>query len=108
MFKYAADESLPALFYFTAAWCGPCKIYVLEIVDICSTLALNALFSFAALIFISHFHSSLICNLLSPLSCTGKFISPVIGQLSEKYPHVTTYKIDIDKVIKTTWQKIFF
>ncbi|XP_027079155.2 thioredoxin O1, mitochondrial-like, partial [Coffea arabica] len=26
-----------------------------------------------------------------------KFISPVIGQLSEKYPHVTTYKIDIDK-----------
>ncbi|XP_027184995.1 thioredoxin O1, mitochondrial-like isoform X2 [Coffea eugenioides] len=48
--RKAQDESLPALFYFTAAWCGPCK-----------------------------------------------FISPVIGQLSEKYPHVTTYKIDIDK-----------
>lgn len=44
------DESLPAIFYFTAVWCGPCRL-----------------------------------------------LSPVIGQLSEKYPHVTTYKIDIDK-----------
>ncbi|KAL3376643.1 hypothetical protein AABB24_003197, partial [Solanum stoloniferum] len=44
------DESLPAIFYFTAAWCGPCRL-----------------------------------------------LSPVIGQLSEKYPHVTTYKVDIDK-----------
>lgn len=48
--RKAQDESLPALFYFTAAWCGPCK-----------------------------------------------FISPILGQLSEKYPHVTTYKIDIDQ-----------
>ncbi|KAL6502232.1 hypothetical protein OROHE_024825 [Orobanche hederae] len=44
------EESLPAIFYFTAAWCGPCRL-----------------------------------------------LSPVIGQLNEKYPHVTTYKIDIDK-----------
>ncbi|XP_016505882.1 thioredoxin O2, mitochondrial-like [Nicotiana tabacum] len=44
------DESLPAIFYFTAVWCGPCRL-----------------------------------------------LSPVIGQLSEKYPHVTTYKVDIDK-----------
>ncbi|RAL49855.1 unnamed protein product [Cuscuta campestris] len=44
------DESLPAIFYFTAAWCGPCKL-----------------------------------------------LSPAISELSEKYPHVTTYKVDIDK-----------
>lgn len=44
------DESLPAIFYFTAVWCGPCR-----------------------------------------------FISPIIAELSEKYPHVTTYKIDIDQ-----------
>ncbi|KAH9795533.1 Thioredoxin O1 [Citrus sinensis] len=44
------DDSLPAIFYFTAAWCGPCK-----------------------------------------------FIWPVIGELSAKHPHVTTYKIDIDQ-----------
>lgn len=48
--RKAQDESLPAIFYFTAVWCGPCKL-----------------------------------------------ISPYIGQLSEKYPHVATYKIDIDK-----------
>ncbi|KAI5679481.1 hypothetical protein M9H77_00708 [Catharanthus roseus] len=33
----------------------------------------------------------------SLLRAEGKFISPIIGQLSEKYPHVATYKIDIDK-----------
>ncbi|XP_058197756.1 thioredoxin O2, mitochondrial-like isoform X1 [Rhododendron vialii] len=44
------DETLPAVFYFTAVWCGPCRL-----------------------------------------------LSPVIGQLSEKYPNVTTYKIDIDQ-----------
>ncbi|GFQ00864.1 thioredoxin o1 mitochondrial [Phtheirospermum japonicum] len=44
------DESLPAVFYFTAVWCGPCRL-----------------------------------------------LSPIIGQLAEKYPHVTTYKVDIDK-----------
>ncbi|XP_057420619.1 thioredoxin O1, mitochondrial isoform X2 [Lotus japonicus] len=27
----------------------------------------------------------------------GKFISPIVGELSKKYPHVTTYKIDIDQ-----------
>ncbi|XP_050147305.1 thioredoxin O2, mitochondrial-like, partial [Malus sylvestris] len=26
-----------------------------------------------------------------------RFISPVIGELSEQYPHVTKYKIDIDE-----------
>lgn len=46
----ASHDSVPSIFYFTAAWCGPCK-----------------------------------------------FLSPIIGQLSEKYPHVTTYKVDIDK-----------
>ncbi|KAJ7978977.1 Thioredoxin [Quillaja saponaria] len=49
-FSNAQDKSLPAVFYFTAAWCGPCR-----------------------------------------------FISPVIEELSQKYPHVTTYKIDIDQ-----------
>ncbi|XP_041024067.1 thioredoxin O2, mitochondrial-like [Juglans microcarpa x Juglans regia] len=44
------DESLPAVFYFTAVWCGPCR-----------------------------------------------FISPLIEEFSEKYPHVKTYKIDIDQ-----------
>ncbi|XP_004293783.1 PREDICTED: thioredoxin O2, mitochondrial [Fragaria vesca subsp. vesca] len=46
----AEGDSLPAMFYFTAVWCGPCR-----------------------------------------------FIAPVIGELSEKYPHVTTFKIDIDQ-----------
>ncbi|KAI3440280.1 Thioredoxin domain-containing protein, partial [Psidium guajava] len=44
------DESSPAILYFTAAWCGPCR-----------------------------------------------FMSPAIEALNEKYPHVTTYKIDIDQ-----------
>nr|AFK44741.1 unknown [Lotus japonicus] len=44
------DNSLYAIIYFTAVWCGPCK-----------------------------------------------FISPIVGELSKKYPHVTTYKIDIDQ-----------
>ncbi|CAN1169338.1 Thioredoxin O1, mitochondrial [Linum perenne] len=48
--KNVQDKSLPAVYYFTAVWCGPCK-----------------------------------------------FISPVITQLSEEYPHVPTYKIDIDQ-----------
>ncbi|KAL3616690.1 hypothetical protein CASFOL_039084 [Castilleja foliolosa] len=43
------DESLPAVFYFTAVWCGPCRL-----------------------------------------------LSPVVSQLAEQYPHVTTYKVDID------------
>ncbi|KAL1829444.1 hypothetical protein ACET3Z_007856 [Daucus carota] len=43
------DNSQPAIYYFTAVWCPPCKL-----------------------------------------------LSPIIGQLSEKYPHVTTYKVDID------------
>ncbi|XP_074348889.1 thioredoxin O2, mitochondrial-like isoform X1 [Apium graveolens] len=43
------DESLSAMFYYTAVWCSPCRL-----------------------------------------------LSPVIKQLSEKYPHVTTYKVDID------------
>ncbi|KAG6398175.1 hypothetical protein SASPL_139630 [Salvia splendens] len=48
--RKAEEESQPAIFYFTAAWCGPCRL-----------------------------------------------LSPMIGQLTQKYPHVTTYKIDIDK-----------
>ncbi|XP_039689632.1 thioredoxin O1, mitochondrial isoform X2 [Medicago truncatula] len=27
----------------------------------------------------------------------GRFISPIVGELSKKYPNVTTYKIDIDQ-----------
>ncbi|KAK1432558.1 hypothetical protein QVD17_09455 [Tagetes erecta] len=49
LLRKVQDESLPAVFYFTAAWCGPCRV-----------------------------------------------ISPLIGELSEKYTNVTTYKIDID------------
>lgn len=30
--------------------------------------------------------------------CLGRFISPIVGELSKKYPHVTTYKIGIDQV----------
>lgn len=36
------------------------------------------------------------CN--GTFTCAGKFIWPVIGELSAKHPHVTTYKIDIDQV----------
>ncbi|KAL7089735.1 hypothetical protein ACP275_13G201100 [Erythranthe tilingii] len=50
LLRKVQDESLPAVFYFTAVWCGPCRL-----------------------------------------------LSPIIGQLSEQYPNVTTYKIDIDK-----------
>ncbi|CAL9112546.1 unnamed protein product [Musa acuminata var. zebrina] len=46
----AKDVKLPAIFYFTATWCGPCRA-----------------------------------------------IAPVIEQLSQEFPHVTTYKIDIDQ-----------
>ncbi|XP_052202816.1 thioredoxin O2, mitochondrial [Diospyros lotus] len=49
-FQKVQDEALPAIFYFTAVWCGPCRL-----------------------------------------------LSPIIGQLSAQYPHVTTYKIDIDQ-----------
>ncbi|KAL1537555.1 thioredoxin O2, mitochondrial-like [Salvia divinorum] len=48
--RKAVEESQAAIFYFTAAWCGPCRL-----------------------------------------------LSPMLGQLTQKYPHVTTYKIDIDK-----------
>ncbi|XP_043688007.1 thioredoxin O2, mitochondrial isoform X2 [Telopea speciosissima] len=48
-FQKVQDDRLPAILYFTATWCGPCK-----------------------------------------------FISPIIEELSKKFPHVTTYKIDID------------
>lgn len=44
------DDSLNAVLYFTAVWCGPCR-----------------------------------------------FISPIVGEISKKYPNVTTYKIDIDQ-----------
>ncbi|KAI3725807.1 hypothetical protein L1987_65602 [Smallanthus sonchifolius] len=50
LLRKVQDESLPAVFYFTAVWCGPCRL-----------------------------------------------LSPVIGELSEKYTNVTTYKIDIDQ-----------
>ncbi|KAL8231739.1 hypothetical protein R6Q57_001517 [Mikania cordata] len=50
LLRKVQDESLPAVLYFTAVWCGPCKL-----------------------------------------------ISPLIGELSEKYTKVTTYKIDIDQ-----------
>ncbi|TVU08455.1 hypothetical protein EJB05_41860, partial [Eragrostis curvula] len=43
------DEKLPAVFYYTAAWCGPCRA-----------------------------------------------IAPVISKLSEKYPNIPVYKVDID------------
>ncbi|XP_047316162.1 thioredoxin O2, mitochondrial-like [Impatiens glandulifera] len=44
------DEALPAIFYFTAVWCGPCR-----------------------------------------------FLSPIISELSGKYPALNIYKIDIDE-----------
>jgi len=34
--------------------------------------------------------------------CLGRFISPIVGEISKKYPNVTTYKIDIDQV----WNRI--
>ncbi|KAJ6701071.1 THIOREDOXIN [Salix koriyanagi] len=51
--KNVQEKSSPAVFYFTATWCGPCKL-----------------------------------------------ISPVIEELSKKYPHATIYKVDIDTVCK--------
>lgn len=33
-------------------------------------------------------------------SPAGKLISPVIEELSKKYPHATIYKVDIDTVCK--------
>lgn len=33
-----------------------------------------------------------------PWLTSGKFIAPVIVELSKQYPDVTTYKIDIDEV----------
>ncbi|XP_059657121.1 thioredoxin O2, mitochondrial-like isoform X2 [Cornus florida] len=44
------DESLSAIFYYTASWCGPCRL-----------------------------------------------LAPILKEESEDYPHVTTYKVDIDK-----------
>ncbi|PKA56065.1 Thioredoxin O2, mitochondrial [Apostasia shenzhenica] len=49
--KKATDDKSPSIFYFTAAWCGPCRM-----------------------------------------------ISPIIEEMSRKFPHVTTYKFDIDQV----------
>ncbi|XLT13328.1 hypothetical protein HN51_059018 [Arachis hypogaea] len=40
--------------------------------------------------------SCLLC--LCGLKISERFISPIIGELSKKYPHVTTYKIDIDQI----------
>ncbi|KAL5711690.1 hypothetical protein ACHQM5_013947 [Ranunculus cassubicifolius] len=51
---------LPAIFYFTAAWCGPCRM-----------------------------------------------LSPILDDLSKKYPHVNIYKIDVDqKELETTLGKL--
>ncbi|RXH98694.1 hypothetical protein DVH24_011019 [Malus domestica] len=40
-----------------------------------------------------HFSISLQCG----AGLFSRFISPIIGELSEQYPHVTTYKVDIDE-----------
>ncbi|OAY85868.1 Thioredoxin O1, mitochondrial [Ananas comosus] len=48
--KKVQDEKFPAIFYFTAVWCPPCK-----------------------------------------------YLSPVVEKMSGMYPHVTTYKVDIDQ-----------
>lgn len=32
--------------------------------------------------------------------CAGRMIAPVIKNWSEEFPHVTTYKIDIDEVLR--------
>ncbi|KAJ1703323.1 hypothetical protein LUZ63_003102 [Rhynchospora breviuscula] len=50
LFQKAQDEKLPSIFYFTAAWCGPCRA-----------------------------------------------ISPYIEQLSNQFPNVTIFKVDIDQ-----------
>ncbi|XP_042407256.1 thioredoxin O, mitochondrial-like [Zingiber officinale] len=48
--KKAQDDKVPAIFYFTAVWCGPCRV-----------------------------------------------IAPFIEEMSHKFSHVTTYKVDIDQ-----------
>ncbi|XP_042403728.1 thioredoxin O, mitochondrial-like [Zingiber officinale] len=48
--KKAQDDKVPAIFYFTAVWCGPCRV-----------------------------------------------IAPFIEEMSHKFLHVTTYKVDIDQ-----------
>ncbi|XP_048595043.1 thioredoxin O2, mitochondrial isoform X1 [Brassica napus] len=70
----ARDGSLPSVFYFTAAWCGPCKFIY---------------FSETKFRFWMGF--LLMCDLL------GRLIAPVMLELGKKYPHVTTYKVDIDE-----------
>ncbi|KAF5729221.1 thioredoxin O2 mitochondrial [Tripterygium wilfordii] len=49
-FKKVQDESVPAIFYFTANWCAPCRL-----------------------------------------------LGPIMEVFCNRYPHLTTYKIDIDK-----------
>ncbi|CAN6974990.1 unnamed protein product, partial [Brassica rapa subsp. trilocularis] len=71
----ARDGSLPSVFYFTAAWCGPCKFIY-----------------FSETKFRFWIGFLLICGLL------GRLIAPVMLELGKKYPHVTTYKVDIDEV----------
>ncbi|KAF9689873.1 hypothetical protein SADUNF_Sadunf01G0137700 [Salix dunnii] len=64
--KNVQEKCSPAVFYFTATWCGPSVEFpVWSMLFECSSPA-------------------------------GKFISPVIEELSKKYPHATIYKVDID------------
>lgn len=42
----------------------------------------------------------LYASLIEVLFLTGRTISPIIEELSGQYPHVKTYKVDIDKVGK--------
>ncbi|CAN6684063.1 unnamed protein product [Malus baccata var. baccata] len=46
---------------------------------------------------IHHFPNPHFLQLRPLFSPSGRFISPIIGELSEQYPHVTTYKVDIDE-----------
>ncbi|KAL2900635.1 Thioredoxin O1 mitochondrial [Bienertia sinuspersici] len=69
--KMAEDESAQAIFYFTAAWCGPCDI------NVGATRDANGGGCFVA------WHR--------------QFLWPDMKKLSEHLPNVKFYKIDIDE-----------
>jgi thioredoxin 1 len=77
-----ADEKLPAMFYYTAVWCGPCKF----------------LLSHAKRWGLSGRVSDPGATTLLFVGVAGRMMAPVIDKLSKQYPKIPVYKVDIDLV----------